>query len=255
MTITDYQPQLKLQKFIQVYKFIESDSDIINHVLPGASLALSFRIAGDVGYVYNNDETLLPSATLAGLRKTSRSISYRPRTKNIVVLFTPIGASVFFREPLHLFYDQTVALENVVDMEDVVDVQERLLASASIAQQLEEIERFLLLKLRDPSTDALVEAALQHIRQTNGMLRMKELSRSLNISQDAFEKRFRRAIGATPKQFASIVRMHSVIRSGADNLYDAAYGFDFYDVAHFTKEFKRFTGKTPADFFRSSLSW
>jgi methylphosphotriester-DNA--protein-cysteine methyltransferase len=73
----------------------------------------------------------------------------------------------------------------------------------------------------------------------------------LHISQSALEKRFRQAVGASPKKFASIVRLKSVIKQydGANSLTALGYEAGFYDQAHFIKEFKAFTGDTPEKFF------
>ena len=99
--------------------------------------------------------------------------------------------------------------------------------------------------------------AVQRIQKMNGLLNMKSLAGDVNMSQDAFEKRFRRVIGTSPKQFSSIVRLRNVIthyspdRTFTDMAYDAGY----FDQSHFTKDFKSFTGRTPNEFFKSAVYW
>jgi hypothetical protein len=44
------------------------------------------------------------------------------------------------------------------------------------------------------------------IEAEQGAIRMAPLARELGLSQDALEKRLRRAVGASPKQFASSCR-------------------------------------------------
>jgi AraC-like DNA-binding protein len=65
------------------------------------------------------------------------------------------------------------------------------------------------------------------------------------------EKRFRQAVGTSPKKFASIVRFKHVIQryDSGRSLTELAYEAGFYDQAHFIKEFKIFTGDTPEGFF------
>ncbi len=68
----------------------------------------------------------------------------------------------------------------------------------------------------------------------------------LFISESAFEKRFRRIAGTTPKKFAQIIRLQNIIGNLDKSLW---YDNDiFYDQAHFIKEFKAFTGVTPKAF-------
>ncbi|MFB9080609.1 hypothetical protein ACFFWB_24945 [Flavobacterium procerum] len=72
----------------------------------------------------------------------------------------------------------------------------------------------MLSELKDNQTDRLIVEAIKLIYQNNGAVRIKELNEKLFISQSAFEKRFRKVVGTTPKKFSSIVRFNSVL----DNL-------------------------------------
>jgi methylphosphotriester-DNA--protein-cysteine methyltransferase len=73
------------------------------------------------------------------------------------------------------------------------------------------------------------------------------------MSLDPFEKRFRKVIGATPKQFGDIIRMKALIerRRNQDLLVNTALEAGFFDQSHFIRTFKKFTGKTPRHFFNS----
>ncbi len=86
-----------------------------------------------------------------------------------------------------------------------------------------------------------------------GIVKIKELANSLYISNDVFEKRFRKIVGTTPKQFSSIVRLKSAISQKQQNqsFSDIAFNAGYFDHPHFNKDFKLFTGQTPTDFFKS----
>ena len=103
----------------------------------------------------------------------------------------------------------------------------------------------------------LISAAISKINAVNGNVRIKELIKEFHISQDAFEKRFRKITGATPKQFSHIVKMNSAIRQyqTVPSFLDMAFENGYYDQPHFNKDFKSFTGQTPTDFFRSASYW
>jgi methylphosphotriester-DNA--protein-cysteine methyltransferase len=109
----------------------------------------------------------------------------------------------------------------------------------------------MLSTLCETRSDPLILRAVQKIKRANGDLRIKDLVTSLSISQDAFEKRFNRAIGASPKQFAKIVRFRNLIKTypQAKNLTDVALRAGYFDQSHFIKDFTAFTGTTPKDFF------
>ena len=85
-----------------------------------------------------------------------------------------------------------------------------------------------------------------------GIIKIKDLADTLYISQDAFEKRFRRVVGTSPKQFSSILRMRSItnIRQQKHTLTKIAFDAGYFDQPHFNKDFRLFTGQTPTDFFK-----
>ena len=74
----------------------------------------------------------------------------------------------------------------------------------------------------------------------------------LFISQSPFEKRFRKVVGTSPKKFASIVRFNAVLNNlnTTKSLAQLCYENNFFDQAHFIKDFKQFTGETPENFKR-----
>jgi methylphosphotriester-DNA--protein-cysteine methyltransferase len=119
------------------------------------------------------------------------------------------------------------------------------------AQRITTIERFLISRMTGTEPDKLVLAALSYIHKSKGNIRIKQLMEQLHISQSPLEKRFRQAVGASPKKFASIVRLRNVIQqySPTGSLTELGYEAGFYDQAHFVKEFKTFTGDTPEKFF------
>ena len=101
--------------------------------------------------------------------------------------------------------------------------------------------------------DLRVVSAISMIYKSGGNIRIKELLSELHISQSAFEKRFRKAVGASPKKFASIVRFKNTICNydPKKSLTNLGYETGFYDQAHFIKEFKNFTGDSPDIFFKN----
>jgi len=108
--------------------------------------------------------------------------------------------------------------------------------------------------LKAKDADKLVIRAVQIIYDSRGSVKMKSLHEQLYISQSAFEKRFRKLVGASPKKFASIVRFNTVLQDigKAKSLTEICYENDFFDQAHFIKDFKQFTGSTPENFRRFS---
>ena len=253
MHIEQYTPVAVLEPFIRSLMIIESELALQNEVLPDTSLVMAFRLKGSV---VASDYGTLPGAVMAGLRKTSRSLSYAGNTANLLVVFREDGAAAFFKAPLHELFGASVALDNFIDRQQLSDISEQLMEAPDHSTAIHIMQQFLLKLWRQSSPDLLIHSAIEQIRHMNGNIRIKALLTSLHISQDAFEKRFRRITGATPKQFASIVRLRTLISGSNDTtLTEAAYDAGYFDQAHFIKDFKAFTGKTPREFYRVRNFW
>jgi AraC-like DNA-binding protein len=200
---------------------------------------------------------VLPLQTISGLRKTVRLINYMPQTSSLVVLFKETGAAAFFRLPLHELYEESVSLDHFIPCQVLWALEEDLSYATSYVEKIAVIEKFLQERLCTPNSDKLLLKAIEIIRVTGGNIRMKKLIETLYISQDAFEKRFRKVVGTTPKQYASIVRLQSLTKElkKGSRFSDLAIDAGFFDQSHFNNDFKLFTSYTPSDFSRLNSFW
>ncbi len=255
--MSTYIPSEQLRPFVRGYRIIESQEGVVNRVLPDTSFALAFRFRGQISYLKGTEKAALPLATISGLRTLARLISYSPKTAAIIVALRETAAGAFLKQPLQGLFGESVPLHEFFPVSEISIIEERLAGTESNRIRVAVVEDFLRSKLNYSKADSLVENAIAKIYSTKGMVRITELADSLSISQDAFEKRFRKRTGATPKQFSNIVRMKAIIlyNPSPSSFLDMALGNGFYDQAHFNKGFKNFTGQTPTDFLKSASYW
>lgn len=252
-----YTPSKSLRPFIKEYVIIESNIDLINRVLPGTSLTIAFRFRGQLNYMSENDPANLPASFISGLRKSPRLINYLKGTAAIIVIFEETGANAFFKGPINELFGDTVSLDNFIHYQKITIVEERLSEARINSLRIEIIEQFLLSMINFKPTDKLIAVSIQKIYTLKGIVEIKTLADELHLSLDAFEKRFRKIVGTTPKHFSSIVRMKMFIDNieQTDSLTEAALAAGFFDQPHFNKQFKVFTGQSPSDFFRIPPLW
>lgn len=257
MNLTEYLPSNRLKPFIKSFRIIESKEGQVNRVLPNTSFSLAFCIKGQVSYVRDKDKLQLPVSTFSGLRKSVRLINYAPQTTVIIVLFKESAVSAFVKQGVHELYEQSVSLDNYFPPSEISIIEEKLESTLVNNERIEIIERFLLSRCILNNTDKLIAEAIAKINSAKGNIRIKELASELYISQDAFEKRFRKIAGATPKQFSHIIKMNAAVRQCQTNpsFLDIAHENGYYDQPHFNKAFKVFTGQTPTDFIKLPRYW
>lgn len=257
MKFEEHIPSAILKPFIKAFVVIECMDETINKTLPDTSIVMSFRYRGQVNALHSDVVNALPVAGLSGIRRSPRLFQYTGNTANFLVLFKEGKAAAFFKEPLNDFFEQNLALDDIVQRSCISIIEEQLAEATSDLDRVAIVEQFLISRLREAKPDLLVQHAIQKIRTAKGDLRIHALLSEFPVSRDPFEKRFRLATGTSPKQFAAIVRLRNIIAqfSAKKNLTDAAYDAGYFDQSHFIKSFKTFTGETPHDFFRSGRYW
>jgi methylphosphotriester-DNA--protein-cysteine methyltransferase len=95
-----------------------------------------------------------------------------------------------------------------------------------------------------------VEATVRAILADPSAVRVAAQAAAQGLGVEALERRFRRAVGASPKQLAAIVRLRRAValRAGAPTLGELALEAGYYDQAHFNRQFTAMLGAAPGAF-------
>jgi methylphosphotriester-DNA--protein-cysteine methyltransferase len=246
-------PSARLAPFVSELLVVEVGEETTRVRLPEPGLVLGVRYAGAATLLEDGAAIRLPDATLAGLATRARRMRTAAGGAVVLARFRPGGAAQFFDEPLHELLGATRALEDLLPRSEVDRVTSRVHEASSDAERAGAVESLLLARLRPRSADPVVVAAVQALEGAHGAVPIQVLARKLGISQDPLEKRFRRAVGASPKQLASLLRLRHAIdtyRPGAP-LARLALDAGYFDQSHFSRELRAATGEAPGRFFRA----
>lgn len=165
--------------------------------------------------------------------------------------FREAGAASFFSMPLHSLFGESCALDALLPPRVVESASRQIVGAQSHEERIQVFERFLLSQQRAQAPDPIVSASLNAIQERLGLIRIAPLARALQVSQDALEKRFRRVVGASPKRFASLVRLKRALALYRPGMPLTSLSFEagYYDQPHFIREFRAMTGASPSHFF------
>lgn len=253
MKFDKYLPIEQLKPYIKYYVVSENESESAYKVFPTSGLVIGFQYRGQLAIIHENIESPLTSAGITGMTDKYRIFKNAANMGSILIYFTEIGFTHFASHPANELFNLSLSLDDIFDKNAVKEIEEKLTLAATDKQRIRVIEKFLLSQLKGIETDKLIVEAVKLIYQSKGTIRIKDLNEKLLISQSPFEKRFRKVVGTTAKKFASIVRFNTVLDSlnDAKTLTEICYENNFFDQAHFIKDFKQFTGNTPENFKRS----
>src|SRR5262245_4435455 len=245
-------PAPALRPFVKRFVIVEFPFDRKLKLLPDTGFVAEFRFRGDSALDGDAD---LPRAAISGLWNTARQRTYPGGTAILLVMFTEMGARAFLGSPLDTLFNTTTAMEAVLNRpSELGPITERIAAARDHAQRIQIAERFLLERVRNSTPDWVVSAAVAHIEETQATIRIEEIAQQIGLSQSALERRFRRNVGTSPKQFASLLRLKNAIhlRNRGHDFISAAHAAGYSDQSHFIHDFKRVTGLAPSAFFRQT---
>jgi len=90
------------------------------------------------------------------------------------------------------------------------------------------------------------------INFSKGQLSLADVASDVCLCQRHFERKFKSAIGVSPKMFAKIFRFNYALQCMKKyphkDLLTIATECGYYDHTHLAKDFKSLTGDTPSDF-------
>jgi transcriptional regulator GlxA family with amidase domain len=172
------------------------------------------------------------------------------------VRFRPAGAVPFLGYPAAEITDLNVPVETLWGAR-AARLLDRLAEVQSIGQRLEILERALLEHLRPARRgDPPILYAANLIATRPSFWRTSGLASEVGLSPRQFRRRFESAVGIGPKRFARIVRFQKVLATALTNSVVVsengwarlALDAGFFDQAHLNRDFREFTGMSPARF-------
>lgn len=243
-------PGPALAPFVRDLMLVEVPEETRRLRLPEPGLVLAVRYRGFASIEDGETETRVPDVALTGMATRAWPMRTSAGGGVVLVRFRAAGAARFFQQPLHELLERSMDLDDLAPRDVVARAHERVCEAPDDAGRVRAVEELLFALDRDRA-DALVNAAVQRIGAHPGA-RMRALAAEFGLSLDAFEKRFRRVVGCTPKQFASLVRLRRAVDGYRPDrsLTELAHEAGYYDQAHFSRAFRAATGTAPGAFFR-----
>ena len=247
-----YEPHQWLRPYVKAFFISENPSAETYNVLPVPAIVLGFQYSGALTYIGETKETNLSQAGLTGFTDKFRTYRTTAGIGTVLVYFTETGLSHFTDCPAFNLFGESVALDNLFCKNSVANITDSLGHARTDLERITIVEQFLLSEIKSEKVDSMLNEAVYHIYQTKGAMRVSELRKRVNTSASVLERRFKNEIGITPKKFASIVRFNNTLEElkGDGSLTEIFYRSNYFDQAHFIKDFKSFTGLPPEEFRR-----
>lgn len=257
MPVKKYQefiPHSTLQELVKRFWILEKDygaEDGIEEVTPDACVELILNCGNPYSVISGSTKRELPKVCLVGLLSKPLRLKAAGLVKIAAVRFFAWGVLAFLKNAAGRADVTQVDLDPA--WQQVVQRAGLLVQGDNYQKAVEEIEDFLIgLRLNILFDPKQVRTAAKLLYHTRGQFRVAELADHCHLSMRQLQRQFDETTGISPKALGRAIRFESIherlMFDPNANLTDLAYEFGYADQAHFIKDFKALTDKTPGEF-------
>ncbi len=240
MNYQTFQPHPDLQALVKCYWTLEVPAEHEapkQRIIADGCLEMAFVLGDDIRrYTSETNFVLQPRSMVIGQITKPFFIQPTGYVNTFAIRFYPYGFANFIEAPIKSLSDKETSLAE--------------LFGERVAQTL---EQFLLSLLNQKSTvDKIIHTTIDALVSTKGNLSISTLLKNDLAQRRQLERKFSNQIGISPKQLAKVMRLQAALKmllhNRSEKLSTIAYEGEYYDQAHFIRDFKDFTGTNPSAF-------
>lgn len=256
MNYQTFQPHSDIASLVKCYWTLEvpAVNSERQRIIPDGCIEMAFILGDDIKrYTSENDFILQPRAMVLGQTIEPFYIEPTGYVNTFAVRFYPYGFASFVNAPIQNLANKETPVEQLFGEIPANELEQKIIHATSTQQRIEIIEHFLLNKLNDKATiDNIVKATVDTLLSTKGNSPINAILKQDLSKRRQLERKFLKQIGISPKQLGKVIRLQTALKmllnQKTESLTKIAYESEYYDQAHFIKDFKEFTGTNPKAF-------
>lgn len=260
MNYQTYDPHPELASLISCYWTLEVPANKEaekQRIVPDGCLEMAFILADDIKRFTNDDDYILqPRAMVLGQTLEPFYIQPVGEVNTFAVRFYPYGFANFVSTPIKALANKETPIDELFAPELAKQLEQDIIHAKDAKERIAIVEQFLLgILSSQPTLDHIVKSTVDALWASKGGAAISSIVEEEGASRRQLERKFASQIGISPKQLGKVIRLQAALKmllsQEADSLSQVAYQSDYYDQAHFIKDFKELTGISPKEFLGS----
>lgn len=257
MDYQTFEPNSDLKSFVSCYWTLEiptQSKHAKQRIVPDGCIEMAFILGDDIKrYTSESEFIFQPRAMILGQTIAPFYIEPIGRVQTFAVRFYPYGFANFVSEPIDNLVNKETPLDQLFEYDVVKHLQRKIIKATDTQQRISIIETFLMDRLKHESTiNRIVSHTVDVLLSTNGSASITSIFKDEPSKRRQLERNFKRQVGVSPKQLAKVIRLQTALKimleQKSATLTDIAYHSEYFDQAHFVKDFRVLTGINPKDF-------
>lgn len=231
----------------------ESDSQR-QRIVPDGCMEMIFILGDNIKrYISENEFILQPRAVVVGQITEPFIIQPAGYVHCFATRFYPYGFASFVKTPLQDLENKETPIAQLFGAVQAAELEQKIISAQTEEQRIRIVEAFLSDKLHEKSTiDHIVSTTIDALLSSNGNTTILAILKNDLSKRRQLERKFFKQVGLSPKQLGKVIRLQAALKillsQKAGTLTQIAYESDYYDQAHFIKDFKDLTGINPKEF-------
>jgi len=256
MNYQTYPPHPDLESLVSCYWTLEipaeKDSER-QRIIPDGCIEMAFILGDDIKRYTSKDEFILqPRAMVLGQTMKPFYIEPTGHVNTFAIRFYPYGFGNFVTTPIEKLANKETALETL--FEGAIALEQKIIQATDSKERIVIIEKFLIEKLSDKKMiNTIVKQTVDSLLSSNGTESITNILKEDLSKRRQVERNFKKQIGVSPKQLGKVIRLQTALKlllsKKPDKLTHIAYESEYFDQAHFIRDFKQFTGINPKQFW------
>jgi AraC-like DNA-binding protein len=240
----EYSPDIRLSHWVKTYWVASGflSNEVTSKILPDGCVDIIFLFDKSKSTFYTK---------IAGTMTLFTEISHPQSMEMFGIRFQPTGITAFTRVPIKEFTDRDVELPLVDTLFDK-SFYETLPEKQSVEEMIRHTDNYLIncIPYLYYSEKQIIRA-VDLIYLAKGQLPLAAVASDVCLCQRHFERKFKSAVGISPKMFAKVFRFKHALRCLKNyphkDLLTVAIECGYYDHSHLIKDFKTLSGDAPTE--------
>lgn len=257
MNYQTFEPQTNLKSLIKCYWALEVPAETNpqkQRIVPDGCMEMIFILGDDIKrYTSESEFIIQPRALVVGQITEPFVIQPTGYVNCFAVRFYPYGFANFITVPLKELENKETPITELFDEAKAKELEQHIIHAAGSEQRIELVEAFLIDKFNEKGTiDQVVKTTIDALISTKGSTQIGTILKEELSKRRQLERKFSKQVGLSPKQLGKVIRLQAALKmllnENPEKLTQIAYESEYYDQAHFIKDFKDFTGINPKEF-------
>ncbi len=251
----EFEPPEELRSAIKCFWYNRRDVGELPayfEVMPDGYVEIIFHFGRGCSISHNGGWQPLPSPFMMGL--LNQPVLFRTKSRLEIIGIRCFPWTVFDllglpsgKEGVRIFEHPIARLQSTLNP---------LIQAGSVEEALAQVQLYFLEARSQVAIDSMLFKAGVAMREANGTLPVSQVAAAAHATVRTLERNFKQSSGYSVKDVSGLMRFEQVRNHlwlhPDSNLAGLAHELGYTDQSHLSREFKRYSGTTPAAFARKA---